>query len=268
LRASHRLWVVTTLGAAAVCLWACRGGSVESGLLAKVGSHELTAEALSAMAGMSVDSLSSADRSRLIQTWVEGALVDEEAKRRGLDHDPEIKARMMQIRAELYRSKLLSALPSPSPSDSAVAQYYTVHRAEFLRPVDAYSLELYWAEHEGTRAQFRDRLRRGDTTMLASGEVSSEGRWLAESRELPEDLEKEISSLKPGEITFPRPYEDGYRVARLLESYPAGTVLDLSAVHDEIVARILLEDSRRRQDSLMTALRERYPVSLFVSDST
>ena len=171
------------------------------------------------------------------------------------------------MRSELYLAKLLAEVPSSAPSDSAVQAYYQSHQQEFLRPVDSYLLELYWAEDEAVMTRFRDRLAKGDTTLLATGEVSAEGRWLSESGELDRDLERELSSLEPGEVTFPRPYEDGYRVARLEEIYPAGTVLDLSVVSAEIASRLVLEQSRRRQEVLMLALRERFPVHLLSKDS-
>jgi hypothetical protein len=236
-------------------------------ILAKVGSHELTRRELSAFAGLPAESLGVSECRRWVDNWIEGELVAAEAKKRKLDHDGEIVAKLATVRTELYRAKMLADMAAPPPNDSAVAVYYAAHRQEFLRSGDAYLLELYWAEHRETIALFRDQLARGDTTMLRIGDVSSEGKWLAEAGELPPDLDRELTSLQPGEITFPRPYEDGFRIVRLLEVYPAGKVLDLSAVRDEIVARLMFEQSRRRQDSLMTVLRERYPVRIFLKDS-
>jgi hypothetical protein len=243
------------------------GRKEKSELVARVGPRDLTTADLARLAGRPADSLSKAERWQIVDGWVERTLADLEGERRGLDKRADVTLQLKMLRADLFASLLLAETPAPPPTDQEVQAYYDAHRKEFLRPVDAYLLELYWAEHESVMAMFRGQLVRRDTSLVAAGDVSAEGRWLAESGELDESFERELTSLKPGEVTFPRPYEDGYRVARLLESYPAGTVLDLSVVRDEIVGRLLAAQSRARQDSLLTVWRERYPVTLFLRDS-
>ncbi|RPH96691.1 peptidyl-prolyl cis-trans isomerase [candidate division KSB1 bacterium] len=246
----------------------CRGKKDDGGnVLAQVGSRELTKKDFQELCGAHPDSLHRFERWRSIENWIERTLMELEGEKRDLEKRPDVALKLHEMRAELFSSLLLSELPADPPADSAVERYYENHRGEFLRPVDAYQIELFWAEHQNIMARFRDQIQRGDTSMVAAGDVTAEGKWLAESRELDHDLERELSSMKPGEATFPRPYEDGFRIVRLLETYPAGTVLDLSVVREEIVARLLFEQSRARQDSLITSLRERYPVRIFVRDS-
>jgi hypothetical protein len=251
----------------AVLLAAGCGPKGAKDVLVRVGARDITRADLEAAAGVPADSLTTEDRVRFLETIIERKLVEQEGERRGLAHDRVIEARIAAVRSELYLSKLLAEVPSAQPSDSAIQTYYSAHQQEFLRPVDSYLLELYSSEDQAQLTRFRGRLLMGDTTMLAGGEVTSEGRWLTESGELDRDLERELSSLTPGEVTFPRPYEDGFRVARLVDVYPAGTVLDLSAVSDEIAARLLLEQSRHRQDALLQGLRQRYPVHVLTKDS-
>ena len=258
--------IVAWLVAAFILVNGC-GRKEKSELVARVGPRDLTTADLARLAGRPADSLSKAERWQIVDGWVERTLADLEGERRGLDKRADVTLQLKMLRADLFASLLLAETPAPPPTDQEVQAYYDAHRKEFLRPVDAYLLELYWAEHESVMAMFRGQLVRRDTSLVAAGDVSAEGRWLAESGELDESFERELTSLKPGEVTFPRPYEDGYRVARLLESYPAGTVLDLSVVRDEIVGRLLTAQSRARQDSLLTVWRERYPVTLFMRDS-
>jgi hypothetical protein len=252
---------------ALLMLAGCSSQKPKRDVIARAGKLELTRSELGYLAGTPVDSLSAADRTRMISQWIERALVQQEGTKRKLDHDPDIAAKLGALRSELYQAKLLSAIPAQPPSDSVLQAYYTAHRSEFLRGVDAFLLELYWGPQLNTVAQFRIRVARGDTSQVATGEITAEGKWLAESGELDAAFERELTSLRPGEVTFPQPYEDGYRVARLLEVYPAGTRMDFAVVKDEIAARMLVEQSRARQDSLMTALRSRYPVTVFLKDS-
>jgi hypothetical protein len=192
---------------------------------------------------------------------------DLEGQRLGLDKDPAVKEKLAALKSDLYRSRLLADHPPPLPSDSVVYAYYQEHEKEFLRPTDAYLIELYWAEDINRLMEFRQQLAGGDTSLLAQKVVITEGRWFAQAGDLDSTLEQELDGLDAGAITLPRPYGDGYRIVRLLEKYPDGTVLSLDAVRDEIVQRLLIEESRRRQEELVTDLRQRYSVQVLVKDS-
>lgn len=241
------------------------GGSRESAdVLVKAGDRALTRTELAALANVPPESLIVADQWWLLEAWVERALLEQEGLRRGLDKQSDMQARLAALRAELFRSRLLAALAPPPPADSLIEQYYEARRTEFLRPTDTYLIELYWAEKKPQLDKFARDMQRGDTTLLTDGSVSSEGRWLADSGELNAEIERDLAATQPGGFTPPRPYEDGYRSARLLESYPVGTFLDLSAVKDEIRQRLIVEQSRQLQDSLLTQLRDRYAVTYYV----
>lgn len=250
-----------------VLLAACRSSQQDKEILARVGAREFTRSDLVAAAGLPLDSLPSATRWRILDTWIERTLVDLEGQRRGLDKDPQLREKLGALKSDLYRARLLADSPVPSPADSTVERYYLEHQKEFLRPTDAYLIELFWAEDINRLMEFRQQLPGNDTTLLVQGIVRTEGRWLAEAGELDPDLERELDSLNTSAVTLPRPYGDGYRVAHLLEKFPAGTVLRLDAVRDEIKHRLLIEDSRRRQDQLVIDLRRRYPVEVMVKDS-
>jgi hypothetical protein len=246
---------------------ACKNEGEKSEILARVGTRTFSRTDLVAAAGLPLDSLPSATRWRILETWIERTLVDLEGQRRGLDKNPQLREKLAMLKSDLYRARLLADNPPPPPADSTVEGYYLEHQKEFLRPTDAYLIELFWAEDINRLMEFRQQFADSDTTLLAQDVVKSEGRWLAETGELDPDLERELDSLDAGAVTLPRPYGDGYRVAHLLEKFPAGTVLHLDAVRDEIKQRLLIKESRRRQDQLVTDLRQRYPVEVMVKDS-
>jgi len=250
-----------------VLLASCGERLDDSALLARAGTRELRQTELEAAVGLPMDSLLESEKTRWVLDWVDRALLEQEAERKGLDRNPGIRVKVQSLQAELYRAQLLSELPAEAPSDSIIAAYYEAHREEFLRPVDSYLIELYWSEDRSAMTQFQRAIQRGDTTLLAEGAVSSEGRWLAESQELEPLFEKELSELAPGAMTEIRPYEDGFRATRLIESFPAGTVLDLAAASDEIEERLILEQSRARQESLESWLRQRYPVTMHLPEA-
>lgn len=245
----------------------CVNTNPRDDVLARIGNREFTRRDLEVAAGMPLDSLSSALRWRIMETWIERTLVDLEGERRKLNEDPALREKFAALKSDLFRARLLSDHPPPLPADSTVMLYFIKHQAEFLRRTDAYLIELYWAEDINRLMEFRQQLARGDTSLAAHSDVASEGRWLAETGELDSALEKELESLDAGAITLPLPYGDGYRAVHLLEKFPAGTVLHLDVVRDEIVQRLLIEESRRRQERLVTNLRRRYPVEVMMKDS-
>ncbi len=248
-------------------LVACKQPSPQDEVIARVGLRELTRGDLEKAAGLPLDSLPSATRWRIMDTWIERTLVDLEGARRGLEKDRELNEKLAALKSELYRSRLLAEQSAPLPGDSLVASYYQQHRKEFLQATDAYLIELYWSEDVSKLMEFRQQVTKGDTSLLAQKIVASEGRWLAESGELEPDMERELDSLTTGDMTAPRPYGDGFRSVHLLEKFPAGTVLKLEAVRDEIIGRLQAEESRQRQDKLMQDLRGRYPVEVMLTDS-
>ncbi|MBU0508763.1 peptidyl-prolyl cis-trans isomerase [bacterium] len=255
------------LAAASISVAGCGLRSNEGPLIARAGSRTLSQTEMETAIGLPLDSVPEAERRRWVSSWIERALVEQEAERRGLDKDADLVAKVRALRAEIYRARLLAEMDATPPTDSTIAGYYETHRQEFLRSTDAFLIELFWAEERSVMNRFREQIGRGDTTLLAAGRVSSEGKWLAERGELGEEFERELESLSPGAVTAIRPYEDGFRVARLAEKFPAGTVLDLSAVRDEIEERLIVEQSRARQDSLGAYLRHRYPVNVNLPES-
>ena len=258
----RRITFLLALGSLIVLMTGCGERQSDSPLVARAGSRELRQAEMEAAVGLPMDSISESERERWVLGWVDRALIEQEAERKGLAELPEIRDKILALQAELYRAQLLSELPAEAPSDSMIAAYYETHREEFLRPVDAYLIELYWSEDRAAMTAFRRAIPRGDTTLLAEERISSEGRWLAESGELDPLFELELAGLAPGAMTEFRPFEDGFRSTRLIESFPAGTVLDLPAVSDEIEERLILEQSRARQESLESWLRQRYPVTI------
>ena len=247
-------------------IFGCHKSSPEA-LVARVGKAELTRGGLQSLSDLPIDSLKPADRWRLVQNWVQTELVLLEGERRTLAKDPRIRWQLDAVKAELFRTKLLGEVDTSAIGDSTIMAYYLSHQKEFLRMSDAYFVELYWSEQKDAVEELRNRLIKGVPADPQNHDVTYEGKWLAQSGELDVGLERELTMMKPGEVTIPRSTEDGFRIVKLLESYPAGTLLDLPAVRDEIVQRLAVMESRSRQDKLVNELRKKYPVEILSGDS-
>ncbi len=241
----------------------CSATKAPTDSIARVGKAYLTRDQATQLAGKPYDSLSTAEQRWLIEGWVERTLFELEGEQRGFNKDAELNTQISALKAELFGARLLAELPSSSPADSQIERYYKEHQQEFLRPSDAYLIELYWGETKADVENFRKQMALGDTSLLAEGTIASEGRWLAEHSELDDETARRLAALSDGQLTEPLPYDDGYRVMKLEETYPAGAVLALEAVREEIAGRLLLEASKARQETLLTELRSRWTVELF-----
>jgi hypothetical protein len=262
---NHKI-AVLTIGLV-ICLYGCGGSSSKlENVLVRAGTQELTRVEFENMAGASFDSLSKEDRWTLINNWVENAVVLQEGARKNLDQDVTIESQMSAIRAELYLSKLLAEAEAEPPQDSEVEAYYEKHSSEFVQTADSYLLELYQAAACDSLRSFQARFNPADR-QTAEGAVVMEQRWLARSDELNGLLETLLAGMSSGGWTEMQQDADGCRVLRLVRTYAAGAVLDLDGARDEIKVQLMIESNHQRREDLMSDLRQRFPVTIFVEDS-
>jgi peptidyl-prolyl cis-trans isomerase C len=109
-------------------------------VLVKVGEREITlgeyAETLERMDPFERLRYQSADRRRtLLNEIIQVELLAEEAKRRGLDKQPETQERLRQILKDELLRDLRQQAPSPADiSDADVRAYFDAHHDEFKEP--------------------------------------------------------------------------------------------------------------------------------------
>ena len=109
-------------------------------VLAKVGDREITlgeyAETLERMDPFERIRYQSADRRRLLlNEIIQVELLAEEAKRRGLDKQPETQERLRQILKDELLRDVHHDVPGPSEiSDAEVHAYFDAHHDEFKEP--------------------------------------------------------------------------------------------------------------------------------------
>lgn len=73
---------------------------------------------------------------QLLDEMVEVEILAQEARRRGLDKDPEVQLRIAQALRDELLSELERKLPGPDTfSERDVRQYYEAHRSEFVEPL-------------------------------------------------------------------------------------------------------------------------------------
>lgn len=109
-------------------------------VLAKVGEHEITlgeyAETLERMDPFERLRYQSSDRRKqLLDEIIQVELLADEAKRRGLDQQPETQERLRQILKEELLRDVRRSVPGPDEvPDAEVHAYYDAHHDEFKEP--------------------------------------------------------------------------------------------------------------------------------------
>lgn len=109
-------------------------------VLAKVGNHEITlgeyAATLERMDAFErLRYQSPARRKQLLQEIIDVDLLAAEARRRGLDKEPNTRERIRQILRDELMRELRAKEPKPSDlSESTVRNYYDKHKSEFFEP--------------------------------------------------------------------------------------------------------------------------------------
>jgi peptidyl-prolyl cis-trans isomerase C len=109
-------------------------------VLAKVGSHEITlgeyASTLERMDPFERLRYQSPDRRKqLLDELVDLELLAEEARRRGLDKQPETQERVRQMLRDELLSEVRASVPAPNDiSEADARRYYDEHRDDFREP--------------------------------------------------------------------------------------------------------------------------------------
>lgn len=261
-------------------------------VLAKVGDRTITlgdyAATLERMDPFERLRYQSTDRRRvLLKEMIDVELLAQEAKRRGLDRQPETQERLRQIlRDELLRQVRESApLPSEIP-ETEVRRYYDAHRADFDEPErrrvshivtgsKAVADAALEKAQEGDAAAWGklveryslDRPEPGSPAPLELagdlGIVGPPGHPRGENPRVPEEVRTAVFRIGEVGQVLPEPVKIGARfhVVRLTAKTPART-RSLAEAERTIRIALVQERVKEREAQLERELKARYPVTI------
>lgn len=227
---------------------------------------------------------------QLLDEMIEVELLAEEARRRGLDRDPEVRLRIKQALRDELLEDLEREVPGPeSFSEREVREYYEAHPDEFSEPLrhrvqvievkqedlarrllaelkeaDPGSGET-WARLVQAHSHRREQLGEGEAPELAGdlGFVSAPGQARGANPQVPAAVREAVFLVeKVGDIA-PEPARAGehFFVVRLGGISPAR---DRSLVEAERTIRVELRRQKylEMERALEQELRKKYPVVL------
>jgi peptidyl-prolyl cis-trans isomerase C len=194
--------------------------------------------------------------------WLNAQLLYQEAKRQGLDKQPQLQWRLQQVECELLGDALVEKEISNRDwpvSDSEIQKFYTENSESFKRT----EAEIQVWHLVVPRLQQADSLRRALTSSTAFSRVAREralaqggpNRWeiYYPESEVPEAA-KEILKLRPGAISAPIAFEGGYHLFYIVERFRPESLRPLNLVGDEIVAKLKAQKQEERYRGLLAEL--------------
>jgi len=264
-------------------------------VLVRVGDHAITlgqyAETLLRMDRYERLRYQSEERQKeLLDEIIEVELLAQEARRRGLDRDPEVQLRIRQALRDELLADLERGLPGPeSFSEREVSEYYSAHREEFQEPLrhrvqvirvgsaeraeqvlkelagqDAASVSgQSWAEVSKKYSLDRDAVGPADQQELRGdlGFVSAPTEPRGDNPSVPPEVRQAVFQLKKIGDIFDRPVQaaSGVYVVRLEGISPAR---DRSMQEAERTIRIELRRQKflQAEKQFEQELRKKYPV--------
>jgi hypothetical protein len=227
----------------------------------------------------------------LLEEMIETEILAQEARRLGLDKDPDVQLRLMQALRNEVLEDLRRQLPRPEDiPETEVREYYSQHQGDFVEPerrrvlvIEVSDAKLAadlatqaqgasgeeWAKWAKKHSRRRDRLGDEDANELAGdvGFLSPPGsppdERRGESPDLPEAVRKAAFQLaKVGEVS-PKPVEEAgrYYVVRLAAISPKRD-RSLRDAGPAIRAELLRLKFAEAEKQLLADLAKQYPARI------
>ena len=239
----------------------------DSPVVATVGKAKLTLNdirnALPKEAGLE---LSGVQIQRFVQRWIEFELIYQEALKRGVPNQPEVKKGLKELEKEYIVSAFIDQFVDVNlnPDEDEIRQYYEANSDEFIRPEDMYNLRLILVETYRKANAIRQELIRGTNfadlakqhSLDPSSENGGEKGWVRLA-DLPEDLARRIPNLALNTPSVPLKTKVGYYIVEPLGLRKKGSLMTLEEVKETIKLRLRAKKKEDRYRQLVTQLGEK-----------
>ncbi len=265
------------LAVGASILLSCSGDDEPQGtILARVNDEVVTMEEL--MYQIPADYRNQVDAAGLgdvIDNWINTELLYQEAVKRGLDEDPEVKAVIRAgIKDAVARKMIDTELENkvvipPSMVDSI----YAVQRDSFRLEEDRYRASHIFFQDSGDAEAVYARLQKGDDFAALARDYSQDRQSAQRGGDIgyfgPEDIDPAFvaaaKELRVGAFSKPVKTAYGYHIIKLTERQKAGEGLDSLEAKRSIFESLYTQQHARAFNDLLERLKasadiEKYPV--------
>ena len=215
-----------------------------------------------------------AGQREIARSLIDKKLLVNEARRRGIDRDPEIRRQVDELEERLIVQALLEAeeKTAPGPTDRELRAYYEQHKDELVEPAQARVARVLVKVSADASVPERERARRKAESLAARvaagepmSEVALEGDghersrggdlgFVVNDRKSPELEQAAFSLLNAGDRSEVFSCPEGYAFVQLLKRREAEAV-SFEQAQSELKNRIAPQSKRKLFDSLLSRLR-------------
>jgi hypothetical protein len=264
------------LAAAAMLFSGC--GSQQTGptmggpVLATVNSDRLTGHELDSLSPEGFE-ISRENLPKILDKWVSNTLMYQEALRRGIAREPQVRTHLKRLERDYLVNELLDRLTSAvKVGQDQLMQYYNQHKEEFsyevkiMRIILADSTVAIQTRRElAAGADFKKLAKERSQDVLL--EAGQESRYFARNVGDPRmggdpRLVEAIFALAPGQMTGVVPSQEGFQIVKLVDKKKVKADVSLPEVKEDIEAILSYRRSQALVDSVLTALREKAKIEL------
>jgi len=233
--------------------------------VATVGEKHFMLEDLNRMIPQELWSRVSVRQKRdIVERWMEEELLYQEALRRGIDEEPEVRGLIEESKRDLLVAQLLEREIGSDldVGEEEIREYYEAHKEEFKRSETEIRARQILVDRNRKAEDIRKRLRKGERFETLAQEESLDSSALDGgdmgyfSEEISEpSFWSACRKLKTGTTSRPVRTDFGYHIIEVLDRKPAGSIRDLEQVRPELITRIATQKQKARLDGLLQSLR-------------
>lgn len=208
----------------------------------------------------------------LIQRWIDDEIVYQQALKRKLDEDPQVRRKLERLRRRMiieeFLAREIAAGSGVEPDEGSMQRYYENHKSEFLRKVPEYRYQQIRVATLKEALAIRSKLNGGNFAALAEKHSLDSNLDLSalpfrKPAEIPTCL-NEVLDARPGWISGPVSCPDGVYLVRLQDRIAAGTALPFSEVREAISGQLVMQHKGRMRETKIRQYKEGVAISLNV----
>ena len=273
---SRNLLILAAVVAAAAFLAGCNspksGPAMTGPALASVNGDKLTGQELDSLSPEGFE-VTRDNLPKILDKWVSNTLMYQEAQRRGIDKEPQVRAHLIRLERDYLVNELLDRLTSTiKVGQDQFMQYFNQHKEEFsyevkiTRIVMADSMMAAQTAAElAAGADFQKLAKERSQDVLL--EAGQESRYFARNVGDPRmggdpGVVEAIFALSPGQVSDVVPSQEGYQIIKLLDKKKVKADVTVAEVKADIEAILSYRRSQAMVDSVLTALRGKSKIEL------
>jgi hypothetical protein len=245
--------------------------------VAKVDRSELAADDVASALGTT--SHTSRRARAFVNDWITAEVLYQEAIKRGYAESDEIARQVEEARrrltiAQYLQREVYDAVDTSTITDRRIAAYLEANASTLALSEDVARVSYILFAQRDIANAFRSFVIGGTQWSSALSQVRSDtllspgllrvvsNQFATRATLFPDELWKLVTTLRPGDVSFPVRVPEGYYLLQLHSMKHQGEVPDIDFIRDDIRARLLMEERRHRYDQLVADLRSRHRIEI------